>query len=177
MCSTLRVSHVVQTQGPLPGEALQKFGVFTGAIGGAVKAGQEVNDSRRDHVGSADLDRGFFGAVPITVSGDEPPGDFDPRNVCEGVQLFGLCGVVHGWNKNWIFWKVGRSAVGIDLISELARCPRHRVINNCGVHVVAVVDRRLGEDGALRSRRSLRIIIEEGTDSVSSSGPAVTHKD
>ena len=78
-----------------------------------MQAGQEINDSRRDGVMlGRNLDRGFFGAVPITVSRDVPSVDGDPWHVGEGVELFGLCGVVHGWNKldfleSWTIQRLG----------------------------------------------------------------------
>lgn len=87
---------------------------------------------------AGNLNRGFFGVVPITVSRDVPPVDGDPWHVGEGVELFDLCCVVHGWNKIGFSGKLDESAVGIDLAGELVRCPRHRVIHNGGVHVVAV---------------------------------------
>ena len=70
-------------------------------------------------------------------------GDGDAGNVGEGVELFGLCGVVHGWNKTGFSGKLDESAVGVNLIvCELARCPRRgdRVIHNGRVHVVAVFE-------------------------------------
>ena len=106
-----------------------------------MKAGDEIDDSVGDNAGlRADLDRGLFSGFPLTVSGDEMPRDCDAGNVCEGVELFGLCGVVHGWNKTGFFGKLDESAVGVDLIGELARGPCHRVINNGRVHVVAVFE-------------------------------------
>ncbi|REK52618.1 MAG: hypothetical protein DWQ49_12845 [Bacteroidetes bacterium] len=38
-----------------------------------------------------------------------PAVDGDPWYVCEGVELFGLCGVVHGWNETGFFGKLDES--------------------------------------------------------------------
>ena len=81
-----------------------------------MQAGQEVNDSRRDGVMlGRNLDRGLLCAVPVAVSRDVPPVDGDPWNVCEGVELFGLCGVVHGWNKSGFSGKLDDQRLGAVL--------------------------------------------------------------
>ena len=106
-----------------------------------MKAGDEIDNSVGDDARlGAELDRGLFGGFPFTVSGDEMPRDCYAGNVGEGVKVFGLFCVVHGWNKIGFSGKLDESAVGVDLVCELARCPGHRVIHNGGVHVVAVFE-------------------------------------
>ena len=76
-------------------------------------SGDEIDNSVRDDARlRADLNRGFFSGVPFTLSGDEMARDFDAGNICEGVQLFGLCCVVHGWNKTGFSGKLDDSALG-----------------------------------------------------------------
>ena len=82
-----------------------------------METGEEIDDSVRDHTRlRADLDRGLFGGFPFTVSGDEMPGDSDAGNVCEGVELFGLCCVVHGWNETGFSGKLDES---VPKVAEL----------------------------------------------------------
>ena len=122
-------------------EALQKFDVFFAAIAGAMQASQERFNGSWYAVGfGCDLDRYPRGAVPVAVSRDVPLVNGQAWYIVEGVELFGADGVVHGWNKTGFSGKLDKSAVGVDLISELVCCPRHRVIHDCGVHVVAVFE-------------------------------------
>ena len=130
---------IVQIHGA--SEAPKQFDVFPGAVWRVAEFPQEIHDCiRYCAVIAGNLNRGFLCAVPITMCRYVPPVDGDPWNVCEGVELFGLCGVVHGWNKIGFFGKLDESAIGVDLVCELARCPRHRVIHDGGVHVVAVFE-------------------------------------
>ena len=52
----------------------------------------------------------FSVLIPVAVPRDVPPVDGDPWHVGEGVELFGLCGVVHGWNKTGFSGKLDDSA-------------------------------------------------------------------